>query len=84
MPDLGVREWIMLGPIAAAVLWMGIYPESFLAPMRNDIAALDARLLRAKPAGDADLYAGTPRGEAANAMPEVAHGGSDHDGEGAH
>ncbi|MGB3752825.1 MAG: NADH-quinone oxidoreductase subunit M [Parerythrobacter sp.] len=84
MPDLGVSEWIMLGPIAAAVLWMGIYPESFLAPMRNDIAALDARLLRAKPVGDADLYAGTPRGEAANAMPEAAHGGSDHDGEGAH
>jgi hypothetical protein len=35
------------GPIAAAVLWMGVYPESFLAPMRKDIAALDARLARA-------------------------------------
>ncbi|MGC1269847.1 MAG: NADH-quinone oxidoreductase subunit M, partial [Croceibacterium sp.] len=34
MPDLSLREWLMLGPIAAAVLWMGVYPESFLAPMR--------------------------------------------------
>ena len=44
---------VMLAPIAAAVLWMGVYPESFLAPMRTDIAALDARLARAAPAGDA-------------------------------
>ena len=42
MPDLSAREWLMLGPIAAAVLWMGVYPESFLAPMRADIQALDA------------------------------------------
>ena len=32
---------------------MGVYPESFLAPMRADIAALDARLARAAPVGDA-------------------------------
>jgi len=55
MPDLGVREWLMLGPIALAVLWMGIYPESFLAPMRADIAALDARVARAAPASDSKL-----------------------------
>ena len=55
MPDLGVREWLMLGPIALAVLWMGVYPESFLAPMRADIAALDARVARAAPASDSKL-----------------------------
>ena len=55
MPDLSVREWLMLGPIAAAVLWMGVYPESFLAPMRADIQALDARVARARPQGDARL-----------------------------
>ena len=57
MPDLSAREWFMLAPIAAAVLWMGVYPESFLAPMRKDIAALDARLARAKPESDAKLTA---------------------------
>jgi NADH-quinone oxidoreductase subunit M len=52
-PTLAARM-AMLAPIAAAVLWMGVYPESFLAPMRADIAALDARLARAKPEGDAN------------------------------
>src|SRR5688572_13052591 len=58
MPDLSAREWLMLGPIAAAVLWMGVYPESFLAPMRADIAALNARVARAAPEGDARLKVG--------------------------
>jgi NADH-quinone oxidoreductase subunit M len=74
MPDLNLREWAMLAPIAAAVLWMGVYPESFLAPMRKDIAALDARLSRAAPAGDsalAEARKGQARTHAANAM---AHG----------
>jgi NADH-quinone oxidoreductase subunit M len=72
MRDLNAREWLMLGPIAAAVLWMGVYPESFLAPMRKDIAALDARLSAAKPAGDSKLAPARKeqvRTHAANAMP---------------
>jgi NADH-quinone oxidoreductase subunit M len=72
MPDLDWREWAMLGPIAAAVLWMGVYPESFLAPMRADIAALNARVARAAPTGDSRLAPATPqyaRSQAANAMP---------------
>ena len=52
MPDLDLREWLMFIPLALAVLWMGIYPESFLAPIRSDIAALDARVARAAPEGD--------------------------------
>ena len=74
MPDLSMREWVMLGPIAAAVLWMGVYPESFMAPMRADLAALDARLARAKPDGDAGIWIGTaaPAAQAETA----AHGGA--------
>ncbi|ABC63413.1 NADH-quinone oxidoreductase subunit M [Erythrobacter litoralis] len=78
MKDLNLREWAMLGPIAAAVLWMGVYPESFLAPMRQDIAALDARLSRAAPEGDAKLAAGEPRAEAANAVAYEAKEGGAH------
>ena len=65
MPDLLPREWLMLAPIAAVVLWMGVYPESFLAPMRGDIRALEARLAATKPAGDAMLKMGQakPAGE---------------------
>ncbi|MDE2339535.1 MAG: NADH-quinone oxidoreductase subunit M, partial [Alphaproteobacteria bacterium] len=43
MPDLSPREWLMLAPIGLSVLWMGVYPESFMAPMRNDVTALTAR-----------------------------------------
>jgi len=52
MPDLSLRELALLAPIAAAVLWMGVYPESFLAPMRGDVGVLVARIESAKPAGD--------------------------------
>jgi NADH-quinone oxidoreductase subunit M len=53
MTDLTPRELALLVPIAAAVLWMGVYPESFLAPMRGDVKILLQRIDRAKPAGDA-------------------------------
>ena len=66
MPDLNAREWAMLAPIAAAVLWMGVYPESFLAPMRQDIAALEARLASVTPQYDSALRVGTPKEHNAN------------------
>src|SRR5688500_18739788 len=61
MPDLSRRELALLAPIAAAVLWMGVYPESFLAPMRQDVTTLLARVDRAAPEGDARLAMGAPR-----------------------
>jgi len=76
MPDLSVREYAMLAPIAAAVLWMGVYPESFLAPMRQDIQLLDARLARAAPASDAHLAVGRVTSDEAGAQTEAAHGGA--------
>ncbi|MBY0521262.1 MAG: NADH-quinone oxidoreductase subunit M, partial [Sphingomonas sp.] len=60
MPDLSAREIAMLLPIGLAVLWMGIYPESFLAPMRNDAKTLVARVSRAQPAGDSLPTPGAP------------------------
>jgi NADH-quinone oxidoreductase subunit M len=61
MPDLSLREWLILAPIAAATLWMGIYPESFMKPMRADVGTLLARIERAHPAGDAQLTFGAPK-----------------------
>jgi NADH-quinone oxidoreductase subunit M len=60
MPDLSPREMALLVPIALAVLWMGIYPESFLAPMRADVQSIVARVARAAPEGDARLTMGKP------------------------
>ncbi len=79
MPDLDTREWVMLGALAAAVMWLGIYPESFIAPFRKDIAVLDARLARARPPSDAQPTAGKGPALAANAhmnAPAAAVGGA--------
>jgi NADH-quinone oxidoreductase subunit M len=77
MPDLSKRELALLAPIAAVVLWMGVYPESFLAPMRNDVGLLLARIERAAPRSDAQLTAGS--GE-----PAATHGATGHSEAGAH
>jgi NADH-quinone oxidoreductase subunit M len=75
MPDLSVREVLLLAPIALAVLWMGVYPESFLAPMRADVASLTARIDRARPEGDAKLALGkAPAATAHDADTHAAHG----------
>ena len=55
MPDLNPREYVSLGAIALVVMWMGIYPESFLAPMRSDVGLLMARVASAAPKSDSAL-----------------------------
>jgi NADH-quinone oxidoreductase subunit M len=72
MPDLSPREILTLAPIAAVVLWMGVYPESFLKPMRPDVARLVERIERARPPGDSLPTPGHP----APAAPE--HHGEAH------
>ncbi len=74
MPDLSAREWWLLGPIALAVFWMGIYPESFLRPIRNDVGRLLTRLERVAPAGDSKLTLG----QGAMHMESHDHGGAAH------
>jgi NADH-quinone oxidoreductase subunit M len=81
MPDLSMREMALLVPIAAAVLWMGVYPESFLAPMRGNVASIVARTERVRPEGDARLAMGAPKpaethGE--HAGTHGAHAGESH------
>ncbi len=71
MPDLSMREWWLLAPIAAAVLWMGVYPESFLRPIRADVGRLLERIERAAPQGDSHLTRGKPPAETHS--PEAAH-----------
>ncbi|WP_221791838.1 NADH-quinone oxidoreductase subunit M [Aquisediminimonas sediminicola] len=66
MPDMNKREWLILAPIAAVTLWMGVYPESFIAPMRKDVGTLLARIERANPPGDAQLKKGAPQPAAAH------------------
>ena len=65
MTDVSKREYALLAPIAAVVLWMGVYPESFLKPMRADVGLLLERIDRARPVGDSRPTAGNPAGAAA-------------------
>jgi NADH-quinone oxidoreductase subunit M len=58
MPDLSAREWWLLAPIAVGVLWMGIYPESFLRPMRADVGRIVQRVEHSRPASDSQLTGG--------------------------
>ncbi len=69
MPDLSPREWALLGPIAAVVLWMGVYPESFLKPMRADIGRLIERVDRVAPKGDSHIQKGAPAAAKAEESP---------------
>ena len=71
MPDLSSREMWLLAPIAAVVLWMGVYPESFIAPMRADTQRLLARIERATPPGDSLPTEGTGVVPAAHAAPSA-------------
>ncbi len=74
LPDLSLREWALMAPIAAAVLWMGVYPESFIAPMREDVGTLLQRVQPAAPASDAQPTPGHPAPAAAHApAAEGAH-----------
>ena len=40
MPDLTTREWLILLPMAILVVWLGVYPEPFLAPLHGSVATL--------------------------------------------
>ena len=59
MTDLSTRELVILVPLALAVLWMGVYPESFMAPMRKDVGVVLSRVDPAWHGGDSKLAGGS-------------------------
>ncbi len=75
MSDLDGRELWLLAPIAAAVLWMGVYPESFLAPIRRDVANIVERVERAAPKGDSKII----ENDKSTARYRVKHEGGSHE-----
>jgi NADH-quinone oxidoreductase subunit M len=68
MTDLSAREIAILVPLAVVVMWMGVYPESFMAPMRKDIGVILARVDPAWPGGDSKLV------KSAHPVAPAAHG----------
>ena len=80
MADVNSREMWLLAPIAVVVLWMGVYPETFLAPIRRDVATIVARIERAAPVGDSKLKLVDPT----TARYRVVHGPDKNMAEGSH
>jgi NADH-quinone oxidoreductase subunit M len=44
MLDLNPREMLVFAPLVAIVLWMGVYPSSFLKPMQPSVSNLIERV----------------------------------------
>ena len=44
LPDLNVREWAILGPLAAMAIYMGVFPNVFLKPMEPAINRVVQRM----------------------------------------
>ena len=49
LKDLSPRELAIMIPLAAVVLWMGVYPKPFLDPIHAPVEAIVARIARAAP-----------------------------------
>ena len=60
MPDLSLREVAIFAPMIVVVLWMGIYPASFLKPMQPSIANLIEHVQAAERAYSAAKLARLP------------------------
>ena len=50
LPDLTPREWVMVAPIVAMSIFMGVLPNVFLNPMRPSVDLVIERITRQSPA----------------------------------
>jgi len=73
MSDVDKRELWLLAPLAGVALWMGVYPESFLAPIRKDVSVLVERLDSAKPKSDSNIIENAPWTQRYRVAGEVSH-----------
>src|SRR5438477_1053058 len=68
MTDLSLREKIVFAPLLILVLWMGVYPSSFLVPIRTSVEHLVAQVNAANKTGrQAGADASDPRSISADA-----------------
>jgi NADH-quinone oxidoreductase subunit M len=70
--DLSPRELAIMVPLAAVVLWMGVYPKPFLDPIHAPVSAILARIDRAAPPVQ-QVAARAPHAEPATATQVRAH-----------
>ena len=44
LPDLSLREWAVLAPVVAFIVWIGVYPTAFTGKTEASIEALIAQV----------------------------------------
>jgi NADH-quinone oxidoreductase subunit M len=44
LPDLTVREWVVLVPVLLFIVWIGVYPQPFLKPTEASVKQLLAQV----------------------------------------
>jgi NADH-quinone oxidoreductase subunit M len=44
LPDLSPREWVVIGPLCAMAIYMGVFPNVFLKPMEPAITRIVQRM----------------------------------------
>jgi NADH-quinone oxidoreductase subunit M len=44
LPDLSVREWVVLLPVLLFIVWIGVYPATFTRPTEASVQALIAQV----------------------------------------
>jgi NADH-quinone oxidoreductase subunit M len=49
MPDLSLREWAIVGPLAAMAIFMGVFPNVFLKPMEPAVSRIVQRMEQFQP-----------------------------------
>ena len=49
LPDLSIREWLIIGPLAAAAIGMGVVPNLFLKPMDPAVQRIVERVQTHRP-----------------------------------
>jgi NADH-quinone oxidoreductase subunit M len=49
LPDLSFREWAIVGPLAAAAILMGVFPNVFLKPMEPAVQRIVDRVQAVQP-----------------------------------
>ena len=40
LPDLSIREWVILVPVLACIVWIGVYPAAFTGKTEASVQAL--------------------------------------------
>ena len=49
LPDLTLREWFVIGPVAAMAIFMGVFPNVFLKPMAPAVERVIERVVGRQP-----------------------------------